>query len=298
VVRKLDVTAPSGILFGWLAAVVGFSSALLTAVIGQALGAAAGGCGWIGISTPVGRQVWALVNQPVLNFASQPRAAGYWLGSLGLPLLAGVAVLHLIPRARTLASELIAVHLAWGAIAVGVAWLPQVDPADGHLTRFLELFDLPALIVWTAPTLAAIASFLPVLRLLALARVARPQVARGARLMVVGLHLAAPCAAWALLASVVLGAPPAAPIVALLAPLMVAGAVAWFGYPPPYVHRLREIETGSWLRTASAALILVAVVWAAGRPLGHDTWAAVLWGPAGTNNNIRTWMAPTEVWPP
>ena len=51
------------------------------------LGALLGGCGWIGISTPLHRQVWALVNQPALNFASLPRGLGYWLGSLALPLL-------------------------------------------------------------------------------------------------------------------------------------------------------------------------------------------------------------------
>lgn len=294
-VRNLDVMAPSAILFGWLAAIVGFTSALLAAVVGQGLGAVAGGCRWIGISTPVGRQVWALVNQPTLNFSSQPRAVGYWLGSLLLPLLVGVAVLHLIPRARTLASELVAVHIAWGATVVGVAWLPLVDATDGHLIRYLELCDLPALVVWTAPTLAAIAAFPPVLRLLGLARVTRPHTSRGIRLLVVALHLGSPCLGWALLVSAVLGAPPAAAIVALLAPLMVGCAVAWFGYPPPYVHRLRGIETGSWLRMLAAALAVLTLVWLAGRPLDNDTWAGLLWGKAGVSNNIRTWMVTTDL---
>ena len=297
-VRNLDLTAPSGILFGWLAAVFGFTSGLLMAVGGQGLGAIVGGCGWIGISTPLGRQVWALVNQPALNFASEPRAVGYWLGSLALPLLAGVAVLHLIPRARTLAAELIAVHFAWGATAVGVAWLPLLDPADGHVARFLELADLPSLIVWTAPSLAAIAAFPPVLRLLALARVARPHTGRGVRLMVVVAHLGTPCVVWAVMVSLVRGAPPLAPIVALTAPLLVACAVAWFGYPPAYVHRLREIETKSWLRLLCSALVVVVLVWVAGRPLGGDTWAGLLWGKASSRNNIRPWVATAEAWPP
>jgi len=296
--RNLDVAAPSGILFGWLAAVFGFTTGLLAAVGGQGLGAVLGGCGWIGVSTPLGRQVWALVNQPALNFASEPRAAGYWLGSLLLPLFAGVAVLHLIPRARTVAAELIAVHVAWGAAAVGVAWLPLLDSADGHLARFLELFDLPSLLVWAAPSMAAIAAFPPVLRLLSVARVARRHAGRGTRLMVVALHLGTPCVAWALLVTMLCGAPPLAPIVALLAPLLVACAVAWFGYPPAYVHRLQEIETASWLRLLCSALVVVVLVWIAGRPLGQDTWAGVLWGTPSASNNVRPWVATTELWPP
>jgi hypothetical protein len=298
VVRNLDLTTPTGILFGWLAASFGFTSGLLLAVGGQGFGAVLGGCGWIGFSTPLGRQVWALVNQPALNFASQPRAVGYWLGSLVLPLLAGAAALHLIPRARTLAAELMAVHLAWGAAVVGVAWLPLLDPADGHVARFLELADLPSLLVWAAPSLAAIAAFPPVLRLLALARVARPHTGRGVRLMVVAAHLGTPCVAWALLVSVIRGAPPLAPIVALLGPLLVACAVAWFGYPPAFVHRLREIETASWLRLLCSVLVVVALVWLAGRPLGANTWTGLVWGEPSARNNIRPWIVVTEAWPP
>ena len=297
-VRSLDITAPSGILFGWLSAALGLSSGLLIAVTGQGLGALMGGCGWIGLSTPLGRQVWALVNQPALNFASEPRAVGYWLGSLVLPLLAGVAVLHLLPRARTLAAELIAVHLAWGATVVGVAWLPLVDPVDGHLARFLDLFGLPSLVVWAAPSLAAIAAFPPVLRLLSVARVARHHTGRGTRLLLVLLHLGVPCVAWVLVVSSVRGEAPLAPMVALLAPLLVACAVAWLGYPPAFVHRLTEIETASWLRLLCAALVVVGLVWTAGRPVGRDTWAGLLWGTPSARNNIRPWVATFEVWPP
>ena len=53
-----------GLLYGLLAAVAAFPGALLVAVAGQGIGALLGGCGWIGVSTPVDRQVWALVNQP------------------------------------------------------------------------------------------------------------------------------------------------------------------------------------------------------------------------------------------
>jgi hypothetical protein len=257
-----------------------------------------GGCGWIGISTPLGRQVWALVNQPALNFASEPRALGYWLGSLVLPLLTGVAALHLIPRARTLAAELIAVHLAWGAAVVGVAWLPLLDPGDGHLARFLDLFDLPALLVWAAPSLASIAAFPPTLRLLSLARAVRPHIGRGVRLAVVTAHLGGPCVAWALLASLLRGSPPVAPIVGLLAPLLVACSVAWVGYPSAYAHRLDGIDRTSWLRLAGSALVVAALVWCAGRPLGGDKWTGLLWGTPSTRNNIRPWVVVSDVWPP
>jgi len=64
--REIDVMDAKGLLYGLLAAVAAFPGALLVAVAGQGIGALLGGCGWIGVSTPLDRQVWALVNQPTL----------------------------------------------------------------------------------------------------------------------------------------------------------------------------------------------------------------------------------------
>jgi hypothetical protein len=291
----LDIAAPAGLVFSWLAAVAGFALALLAAVAGQAIGALIGGCGWIGVATPIDRQVWALVNQPTLNFASQSRAIGYWLGSLALPLLIAVAVIHLVPRARTLGSELVATHAAWGATVVGIAWLPLLDPVDGHLARFLDLSDLPSALVWPAPALAAVAALLPTLRLLALVRIARSHVGRAGRVALVALHLGFPCIVWATLASVVHRGVITAPTLALSAPLLMAFAVAWFGYPAPFVHRLRELDTASWIRIIIVGAVLVAVIWFAGRPLGDDRSAGLLWGRPGASNNVRPWIETMDV---
>ncbi len=295
--RNLDVASPSGVVFGWLSAAVGFASAVAVAVVGQGAGAVTGGCGWIGVSLPIDRQAWALVNQPALNFASQPRAFGYWLGSLVLPLLVAAAVVHLIPRARSLSSELLAVHVAWGMIVVGVAWLPLLDPVDGHIARFLKIHGVPLQGVWLAPTLAAGVAFLPTLRLLALARITRQHIGRGARLGLILLHLGVPCVAWAALVSTIHGTPMVIPSVAIAAPLVVACTIARFGYPPPYAHQLRELDAANWLRVLITAAVVITLLWLTGRPLGDGRYAGVAWGAPGAYNNVRPWVETAPAWP-
>jgi hypothetical protein len=296
-VRKLDITALSGLLYGWLAGVVALTTALLSAVIGQALGAAAGGCTWIGASLPVDRQVWALVNQPVLNFASQPRAIGYWLGSLVVPAVFAVGVIHVIPRARTLASELLAVHVAWGTAVVGLAWLPLLDPVDGHLARWLQLTDLHDELIWLAPLSAVFIAILPTLRLLALARIARPHTGRGLRLAIVLLHFGVPCVWWVAGMTAIRGEPAIVSSLAVLSVLAVAAAVAWFGYPPAFVHKLGEMETASWVRLFGTAAVAILVLWLAGRPIENGKAAGILWGTPGAYNNVRPWIEATSAWP-
>ncbi len=67
-------TSPLVVAVSWLAASVALPFALIGASLGQGLGALIGGCHWIGVTLPLDRQVWALVNQPVLNFAALPTA--------------------------------------------------------------------------------------------------------------------------------------------------------------------------------------------------------------------------------
>jgi len=288
--REVDVMAAKGLLFGLLAAVAAFPGALLLAVAGQGIGALLGGCGWIGISTPVDRQVWALVNQPTLHFATQLRSLGYWSGSLVLPLLVALAAIPLLPRARSLAAELIVVHGAWACAVVGLAWLPLLDPQDGHLVRWLELWRLPAPLIWLAPALAIPAAVPPTLRLLALLRIGRPNTGRALRLATVWFHLTLPAAAWVAAATALLGAPPAPSALAAGAAVVVALSTAWFGYPPAFVHRLRPLSLGSWLRLAALAAAVVAVVWLAGRPLFEGRRAGLLWAQPNASNNIRPWI--------
>ena len=101
--------SPSAIAISWLAASAAIPLTLITAVFGQGIGALAGGCHWIGASVPIGRQVWALDNQPVLNFSSLPGAGGYWLGSTAVPLVIAITEVSGIPYvlARGLSASIV-----------------------------------------------------------------------------------------------------------------------------------------------------------------------------------------------
>jgi hypothetical protein len=237
-----------------------------------------------------------LVNQPALNFASEARALGYWLASSVVPLLVGLGSISLVPRARSLAGELLFLHGAWAATAVGVAWLPLLDPGDGYLTRWLALGGLPWWVIWLAPALAAPAAAPSTLRLLALARAARQHAGRWFRLAVVGLHFAAPCAAWCGVVWALRGEAALAPSLALLAPLATAGAIAWIGYPTPFAHRLRPLSGASWLRLAALAVALAILLLAAGRPMPGDRRSGLVWSQPGEYNNIRPWIAAAPLW--
>jgi hypothetical protein len=286
--------APKGLLFGLLAAALALPGALLAAVAGQAVGSLLGGCGWIGISTPLDRQVWALVNQPALNFASLPRGLGYWLGSLLLPLLVGCLIVHFLPRSRSLAAELTALQLAWGCTTVAVAWLPLLDSADGHIRRLLELWHLPHELLWVVPLLAVPAALPPTLRLLALLRAARQHTGRGLRLATVGVHLVFPVAVWVGLATLIRGEPAPAASIGLAAPIVTAVAVAWYGYPYAFPHRLRELQPSDAVRVAVIGTLVIATVWFAGRPLAKSRASGLLWANPKSYNNIRQWVEP--VW--
>lgn len=287
---ELDVVGPKPVLFGLLAATAAFAGTLVLAVAGQAVGALAGGCGWIGLSTPVDRQVWALVNQPTLDFASQPGSLGYWAGSSLAALALALGALPLLPRRRTLAAELVVVHAAWAATVVGLAWLPLVDRSDGHLWRWLELWDLPTPLAWLVPAMAIPAAVPPVLRLLALLRISHHHASRVLRLAAVFVHLVLPAIGWLAVAAAVRGAPLAAPSIAVGVVATVALTTAWYGYPPAFAHRLERLTAASWIRIAVSAALLAATVVVAGRPLVGDRRAGVLWGRAGATNNIRPWI--------
>jgi len=288
--REVDVMAAKGLLYGLLAAAAAFPGTLLLAVAGQGIGALAGGCGWIGISTALDRQVWALVNQPILDFATELESLGYWLGSVVLPLLVAFAAIPLLPRARSLAAELIVVQLTWACAVIGLAWLPLLDPLDGHLVRWVELWRLPAPLLFLAPALAIPAAVPPTLRLLGLLRIGRPNTGRALRLATVMLHLALPAAAWVAAATALLGALPPPSALAAGAAVVVALSTAWFGYPPAFVHRLRPLSLGSWLLLAALAAAAVAIVWLAGRPLPEGRRAGLLWAQPTASNNIRPWI--------
>jgi hypothetical protein len=284
--------SPSAIGISWLAASAAIPLALICAVLGQGVGALAGGCHWIGISLPLGRQVWALVNQPVLNFSSLPSAGGYWLGSTALPLLVAVTIIGFLPRARSFVVELAFVQIAWSMSVVAVGWMPLLDIEDGHLVRFLALHGWPTELVWLAPALAAAAGLLPTLRLLELTRRQPTQVRRSLRLLVVLIHLWVPTGVWLLIVFLVEGSFQWMAAIAAAAPVVAALAFAWLRYPSPFVHRLEPPRRSELAGLAVTAILLVVFVWFAGRPTGDGRSAGLLWGESHSFNNIRPWIDP------
>ena len=290
-----QVTSPPVIAVSWLAASVALPFALIGAVFGQGLGALIGGCHWIGVTLPLDRQIWALVNQPVLNFASLPRAGGYWLGSILLPVVVAITIIGFLPQARSWVTQLSCIQIAWAMSLVAVAVLPVLDREDGHLARFLILHGWPNTLVWLSPVLAAGAALLPTLRLLQLARRRHPDIRRSYRLLTVAIHLVVPAAGWLGFVSLVHGSLLMPAIFAVAAPVIAALAFAWFRYPGPYVRPLERPKTGDIIGLALAAVILIAIVWVAGRPLADGQSAGVLWGTPQSSNNVRPWIEPWSI---
>ena len=286
----INPLSPRNLLVSWLAAGAALPATLALAALGQALGAMAGGCSWIGIALPLGRPVWALVNEPSLHFASLGAASGYWLGSTVLPLIMAFGTIPLLPRARTLAAELAALQLAWANTAVGLAWLPLLDLDDGHLARWLDLHHLPAHLLWLLPALSVPAAVLIALRLLSLTRAVHQYVGPLTRLLTVALHLLPLPVLCLATAIAVLGTAPRVAAIALVLPVVAALGVAARGLPPPYVHDLRPVGVPSVVRLAIAVMVAAVLIGLAGRPLRDHRVSGLLWGDAFANNNIRPWI--------
>ncbi len=285
------VTAPSILGLSWLAAIGAFPFALITAATGQGLGALLGGCHWIGLSLPIDRQVWALVNQPALNFSSLPSAGGYWLGSLVLPLLIAVAAIPLLPRGHSMVIELLMIQWAWGSAVIAVAWLPLLEPGDGHLSRWLALHHMSTHLLWIAPGMAAAAGVVPTIRLLQLARRRPGEISRVYRLAVVVLHLGAPAVVWAAMTSLISGQVPVAAAVGLLVPVAASIVLGWFRYPDADVRPLGKPTVSASIGLAVAAIIAVSVLWYSGMPVADEKRAGRLWSQPQAFNNIRSWIA-------
>jgi len=289
------INAPSIVAISWTAAIAAFPLALVLAVLGQGLGALVGGCQWIGASLPLDRQVWALVNQPVLNFASLPSAGGYWLGSLMVPLIVAALVIPLFLRSNSMIVEVSVIQLAWGAAVVAVAWLPLLDQGDGHLARWLDLHALPPTLVWLAPAFAAGAGLLPTLRLLELARRRQKDTSRTYRVILVGFHLVAPVVVWVGLGSLIRSSVPLEATLAIAAPVCAAIVLAWLRYPAPYVRRLERSTVSGVVALVICAAVAMILVWITGRPLPNDASAGILWGQPQAYNNIRPWIDPFSI---
>ena len=284
-----EVLAPWVLGVSWLVAAGALPGALAAAAAAQGAAAAVGGCHWIGISLPVDRQVWALVNQPDINFASTAAATGYWLGSLLLPLLAAAAALPLLPRRQSLLAELLVVHWVWSAAVVAGAWLPLIDMDDGHLSRWLALNGWPPLAAWTAPLAAAAVALLPAMRVLQLARRRRPQLSRGWRISLVVFHLVAPTGCWIAVAILARGVVPYRSLGGVAIVVTAALASAWWRVPAPHAQTLRRPSTAGIAGVATLAVAMILAVWFSGRPMGGSS-AGLLWSAPQATNNIRPWI--------
>lgn len=293
--RTTDPLAVNAVLTSWIWAVAAVTVVLVATTLGQAVGALFGGCGWIGVSIPVHRPVWALVDQPTLDFARRTAAVGYWFGAVATATVLGALTIAVVPRPRTVAAELAMVQTAWSAVVVGVAWMPLLDLEDGHPARWLSLHSLPEELLAIAPVVGAAVAVIPTLRLLAVARAGRTHLGRAARLGVVIVHFLLPAGAFLAVACLLAPRLPAVALIGATGPAASALAVAWFGFPPAHPWPLEPPGAAPILRATCAAILGLAVVWMTGRPTADGGAAGIVWRTPSARNNIRPWIEPTAV---
>ncbi|MCP4895795.1 MAG: hypothetical protein GY906_02375 [bacterium] len=287
--KQPDLTF-GAIVFSWLVAIAAFAGAVLIATAGQGFGTWLGDGEWIGVSTPIHRHPWALVNQPNLAFAASRSAYGYWLGSLSLGLGTSLATGLFLSRIPSVAGQLIAVQLSWATAVLSGAWFPLIDLKDGHLARFLSLHHLPDSALWMAPVLAGMVAIPAILRLLALGRSSRDSFGRIPRLLIVTVVLGPPLFVWIAAATILGGSLPIKACIACAAPLITIFAIAWMGWGRFPVINPEPVNWQAWFGATLAAALLVGAVWLAGRPLADGQIAGVIWRKPNGFNNIRSWI--------
>ncbi len=285
---------PTALLTSWLTAAAAVPAVLLIGAAAQGLGTLVVGGGWIGVCLPWDRQAWALVNQPVLNFAALPSATGYWLGSIAGPLAVAAVAMPASLRLRSLTGQLAVVQLAFVATVVGVGWQPNLEPAANHLARWLGFRGVAPELGWLTAAAGAAITVPIVLRLIALARITRFALSRLRRMLLIVLHLFPVPIAWAALSSTTAGRLPVEACLAVAAPLAVASATAWISYPAPLTHAVTGCRGSRLATCAVVGLALWSLFAAAGRPLAGDRAAALQWAAESSLNNIRPWMAPVQ----
>ncbi len=290
--HRIDILRPRCILFSWLCAAASFSAALVIAAFGQGLGGIIGGCEWIGMSVPLNRQVWALMNQPSINFADTAAAHGYWLGSLIVPFVIVVVLMFGVRRARSVAYEILAVQLSWALIILCLAWPIALAPAESHLGKWLHFNGISMHFAWAMPSLAVLLGLLPTLRLLMVLRQWRRHASALVRVITLLIHLAIPTAGWLTLSFYLDPAVNMIAIVVLAFILFVALIVAWFRYPEQPYRPLDAISFLNLVVVVFGTGLLFFVLWFAGRPLEDQASSGLLWGQRSTTNNIRPWITP------
>jgi len=292
----MDPLAPKNLVLGWLAATVALPLTVVAAAAGQGLGAMAGRCAWIGVALPIHRQPWALVNEPSLSFASTPGAALYWLGSLIVPALLAVGVIPFMPRSKTVWAEIAAAQIAFGMAAGGLGWLPLLDPAEGHLARWLHLHHLPSFLLAAAPVLGAMAALPAVFRLLAFDRAAHRAPGPFHRMAVALLSFLPPTALWVGLGTLAAGEPQLLSTFGVTLPLVLALAISAIFSVGAWVLPREPNRRGTPVLLLLAAILLGALVYMGGRPLPGGRASAILWSRPNAYNNIRPWIVPLKLY--
>ncbi len=293
--RDLNPLIPRNLLISWLLAMFAIPLTLVAAAAGQGIGAWFGGCSWIGITLPLGRPVWALVNEPSIHFASLGTADGYWLGSLILPLLLALLAPGFIPRARTAGAELLMIQLAWASAFAGLAWLPLLDLTDSHLSHWLDFHRLGQHWIWVAPAVAGLIALLAANRLTKLLVTASPHAGSGTRVTAAVLHLWLPAAGWMLLVGIVSGPLSHRAVAAAAIPCGAVALGALLARPVGHSRPLEPVNTRTWVYGLTAVFLTGALVWVAGRPLPNQHNAGLLWGRPLATNNIRSWVTPKRL---
>ncbi|RLE28045.1 MAG: hypothetical protein DRJ65_00900 [Acidobacteria bacterium] len=302
----------AAIVTSWLAALSAGIVTLGIIACGQGVGAMLGGCRWIGVTLPLHRQPWALVNQPSLAFSTDGAAIGYWLGGTLACLLVATLVIPFVPRLRGLTSELLAIQISWMASVLGLGWMALLDPWDGHLSRSLRLHEMSPALVWLLPVLGAWAALIPTLRLLALVRGAQPQLGRSGRVLTVVIHLVLPACVWITGGLVMISRTSSVnngtllegllpfealwpPVLAAALPSVAALTMAWLAFPRAWVHHLEPVSLRSGVLLMVCAAALVGFQLTLGGPSGQGTCRGVLWAHANSRNNLRPWVTPVSI---
>lgn len=295
------------VFVSWIVCLGASSFAALLTCAGQGVGAAIGGCDWIGLSAPVDRQPWALANQPSIAFASQPISLLYWLGGVFVCCVWVVLVIPVAPRPRKVIWELAAIQAAFTVAVVGLGWFPLVDLWDGHIARMLRLRQLPTALVWVIPVIGSWCALVPTTRLLALFRRSDRHLSRTGRLWAVLVHLVIPASLWIAAASFIrvrqidhetpaltdltqIMGSPLLPAAGSTMPLLAALLLAWFLFPRPWVQKVTPSTPAAVVLICVASALLVLTQWYVGGPAPENTRRGVLWSAPDSRNNIRPWI--------
>lgn len=283
------------VVLSWAAALLAWPAVWLLLVASQGVGVVLAGGEWIGVALPWGSQPWALVNEPVLEFAITRGALwGYWLA----PLLAA-ALLAFVPPllvpSRGWVSELLIFQLSSGAALLGLGWAPPLGVDDGPAAGLARFWGVsPTLVVVASTVVGAIGVQLALLRLSGHLWALPGGPLRRRRVAVWVIHGAVPVVLW--IVAVVLSGWPLPrlswPPVAVILVCGLLGSVTFLARAPlrprPDLGRLATVVV-----LALGVLAGAAWLWA-GAPAGRQG-KALLWRSQRETSNVRPGMVEVDL---